>query len=62
MADFHQNSNIATTHNLRTRSVDDLFQELQNIAQTRQLSLVLPCLYSELQTQAMPKILTELYT
>lgn len=60
MADFHQNGNIATMHNLRTRSLDDLVQELETISQTRKLTLVLPCLYSELQTQAMPKILAEL--
>ncbi len=60
MADFHQNGNIATLHNLRTRSVGELTSELETFAQTRKMSLVLPCLYSELETDAMPRILLEL--
>lgn len=60
MADFHQNGNITTLHNLRTRSVDELASELETFARTRKMSLVLPCLYSELETDAMPRILDEL--
>jgi glucosyl-3-phosphoglycerate synthase len=60
MADFHQNGNITTLHNLRTRSVDELTYELESFASNRNISLVLPCLYSELETDAMPKILSEL--
>jgi glucosyl-3-phosphoglycerate synthase len=60
MADFHQNGNITTLHNLRTRSVDELTYELESFASNRNISLILPCLYSELETDAMPKILSEL--
>ena len=60
MADFHQNGNIATMHNLRTRSPEELNYELETFAQSRRISLILPCLYSELATDAMPKILAEL--
>jgi glucosyl-3-phosphoglycerate synthase len=60
MVDFHQNGNIATLHNLRTRQIDDLTYELETFAQTRKMSLILPCLYSELETDAMPQILSEL--
>ncbi len=60
MADFHQNGNIATLHNLRTRSLADMTYELETFAQTRKMALILPCLYSELETDAMPKILDEL--
>ncbi|MEP5152812.1 glycosyl transferase [Planktotalea sp.] len=60
MADFHQNGNITTLHNLRTRSLDELTYELETFAANRNMSLVLPCLYSELETPAMPKILAEL--
>jgi glucosyl-3-phosphoglycerate synthase len=60
MADFHQNGNIATLHNLRTRSCDEMTYELETFAQTRKMSLILPCLYSELETDAMPRILAEL--
>ncbi|MEX0339666.1 MAG: glycosyl transferase [Arenibacterium sp.] len=60
MVDFHQNGNIATLHNLRTRSLADMTYELETFAPTRRMSLVLPCLYSELETEAMPKIVGEL--
>ena len=60
MADFHQNGNIATLHNLRTRSLDEMTYELETFAQSRKMSLILPCLYSELETEAMPNILAEL--
>ncbi len=60
MADFHQNGNITTLHNLRTRSVEEMEHELSVFAETRKISLILPCLYSELEGQAMPNILKEL--
>ncbi|MCR9109108.1 glycosyl transferase [Marivita sp. XM-24bin2] len=60
MVDFHQNGNIATLHNLRTRSLQEMTYELETFAQTRKMSLILPCLYSELETEAMPNILFEL--
>ncbi|MEQ9261071.1 MAG: glycosyl transferase [Roseovarius sp.] len=62
MADFHQNGNITTLHNLRTRSLDDLEYELSAFAESRRITLVLPCLYSELEGPAMPNILAELKT
>lgn len=60
MADFHQNGNISTLHNLRTRSVEELSYEIETFAQSRKISLILPCLYSELEGPAMPNILEEL--
>ena len=60
MADFHQNGNITTLHNLRTRSVAEMEAELSAFAGTRKISLILPCLYSELEGDAMPHILAEL--
>ena len=57
MSDFHQNGNITTLHNLRTRSLDDLEYELQAFAESRRITLVLPCLYSELEGPALPNIL-----
>ncbi len=60
MVDFHQNGNIATMHNLRTRSLQDMTYELETFGQTRKVTLILPCLYSELETEAMPNILAEL--
>lgn len=60
MADFHQNGNIATLHNLRTKSLEEMTYELETFAQSRKISLILPCLYSELEGPAMPNILNEL--
>ena len=60
MADFHQNGNIATLHNLRTKSLEEMTYELETFAQSRKISLILPCLYSELEGPAMPHILSEL--
>ncbi len=60
MADFHQNGNITTLHNLRVRSAEEIEAELRTFATTRKISLILPCLFSELEGKAMPHILTEL--
>ncbi|MCB1394447.1 MAG: glycosyl transferase [Rhodobacter sp.] len=60
MADFHQNGNIAQFHNLRTRPLDELEYRLETFAQTRKISLILPSLYSELESPALPNILSEL--
>ncbi|MEC7764919.1 MAG: glycosyl transferase [Pseudomonadota bacterium] len=60
MADFHQNGNITTLHNLRTRGVDELNYELSAFAQTRKISLILPSLYSELEGPALDNIIEEL--
>jgi len=60
MADFHQNGNIATLHNLRTRSLEDLTYELSTYAETRKITLILPSLYSELEGPALAHIVDEL--
>ncbi|MBV7378737.1 glycosyl transferase [Maritimibacter dapengensis] len=60
MADFHQNGNITTLHNLRSRSTEELNYELAAFAQTRKISLILPSLYSELEGPALENILDEL--
>jgi glucosyl-3-phosphoglycerate synthase len=60
MADFHQNGNIAQFHNLRQRPLAELIYEIETYAQTRKISLVLPCLFSELEGPAMGNILEEL--
>lgn len=60
MADFYQSPHIATLHNLRSRAVEELEAQLVNFAATRPLGLILPSLYSELETPAMPLIRSEL--
>ena len=60
MADFHQNGNVATLHNLRTATYEKLSHELSAFGQSRKISLILPSLFSELEGEALPNILEEL--
>ncbi len=60
MGDFHQNGIITTLHNLAQRPLEEMEKELCEFAKTRPMSLILPCLYSELETDAMPNILKHL--
>ena len=60
MGDFHQNGIITTLHNLSRRPLEEMEAELIEFSKTRPMSLILPCLYSELETEAMPNILEHL--
>ena len=60
MGDFYQNGIITTLHNLSDRPVEALESELLEFSKHRQMGLILPCLYSELETEAMPNILEHL--
>ena len=60
MGDFHQNGIITTLHNLSRRPLEELESELVGFSKKRPLGLILPSLYSELEGQAMPLIISEL--
>jgi glucosyl-3-phosphoglycerate synthase len=60
MADFHQNGNIAQLHNLRTQPLEEMVYELETFTQSRNISLILPSLFSELEGDALANILKEL--
>ncbi len=60
MGDFHQNGIIATLHNLSRRSISDLERELIEFSRHRLMGLILPSLYSELETPALENIVREL--
>jgi len=60
MGDFYQNGIITTLHNLSSRSTEEMEAELLQFSEVRPMSLVLPCLYSELEGPALDKIVTEL--
>lgn len=60
MGDFHQNGCITTLHNLSRRPLAELESELLCFSQARPLGLILPSLFSELEGEAMPLILSEL--
>jgi len=59
MADFHQGGPVATLHNLTRRPLAELEAELVEFSKKRAMGLLLPSLFSELETEAMPKILAE---
>jgi glucosyl-3-phosphoglycerate synthase len=60
MADFYQNGIITTLHNLSNRPVEDLEAELVGFSRSRPMGLLLPSLYSELEGEALPRILDHL--
>lgn len=60
MGDFYQNGIITTLHNLADRPVEQLEAELVQFSKARPMSLVLPCLYSELEGPALSNIIDEL--
>ncbi len=60
MADFFQNGLIATLHRLSDRPVESIEAELKKFSRKRPMALVLPALYSELEGEALPKIVEEL--
>ncbi len=60
MGDFYQNGTVTTLHNMRYRPYEELERELIHFSKSRPMSLILPCLYSELDGPALPKIIDEL--
>ena len=60
MSDFFQNGMITTLHRLNRNNRTELEQEMIYHSQRRPIALVLPALYSELETPALPKIVEAL--
>lgn len=60
MSDFHQNGIITTLHNLSQRPIEAIEDELFQFSRKRRLGLILPSLYSELETDALKGIVSEL--
>lgn len=60
MADFAQHGVIGTLHNLRHRTTEEVEEELVEFSKETPMSLVLPCLYSELEGPALDKIIDKL--
>ena len=57
MTDFFQNGALTTLHNLSNRSLEDMEAELIKFSRHRPMTLLLPSLYSELEGEALPRIL-----
>lgn len=60
MADFHQNGNVTTLHNLSNRPIEALEADLIKFSKKRRMALILPSLFSELEGDALPHIVSEL--
>ncbi|HJO35343.1 MAG: glycosyl transferase [Pseudomonadota bacterium] len=60
MGDFHQGGAVTTLHKLRERPITEIEDSLCAFAAQRPMSLVLPSLYSELEGEALARILDEL--
>lgn len=60
MGDFHQNGSVATLHNLTKMPVGEIENQLRTFASNRKITLILPSLFSELQTPALAGIVDEL--
>ncbi|MCU0593479.1 MAG: glycosyl transferase [Desulfobacterales bacterium] len=60
MADFWQQGAITVLQRLKDRPIEELEREIGAIAQRRKIVLLLPALYAEFETAAMPRILDEL--
>lgn len=60
MGDFYQTGVISTLHRFTANNVDRMEAELKKFSRTTPMALLLPCLYSELEGPAMPRIVEEL--
>jgi len=56
MSDFHQTGSITTLHRLGAPSVDRLEVQLKQFSRERPISLVLPCLYTEIKGSGLQRI------
>ena len=60
MSDFSQNGVISTLHDFGIKSTSEIENELLKFSKQRKMELILPCLYSELEGSALPKIVEEI--
>ena len=60
MGDFYQNGVITTLHNLSRRPLKEVENELVQFSSQRPMCLILPSLFSELEGEALPRIVDHL--
>ena len=60
MSEFSQNGVVATLHDFSNRNLKDLEQDLKKFSKDRKMELILPCLFSELEGNALPNIVSEI--
>ena len=60
MADFFQNGSITTLQRLGDHPLEELESELREYGEKQKIVLILPALFSEFETEAMTRIISEL--
>ena len=60
MSEFSQNGIVSTLHDFGTKSTKEIEKELLKFSNERKMELILPCLYSELEGNALPNIVSEI--
>lgn len=60
MTDFLQSGSIATLHDFSNRTSESLEQDLRSWSKSRPMSIIIPCLVSELERPALSNIVTQL--
>jgi glucosyl-3-phosphoglycerate synthase len=60
VSDFVQSGPIATLHHLGDRTTESLESDLRAWARDRPMALIVPCLFSELEGEALPRIVEEI--
>ena len=60
MSEFSQNGIVSTLHDFGTKSTKEIEKELLKFSNERKMELILPCLYSELEGEALPNIVSEI--
>ena len=60
MSDFSQNGIISSLHDFGTKSTKDIEKDLLKFSKERKMELILPSLYSELEGDALPRIVSEI--
>ena len=58
MSDFSQNGIISTLHDFGTKSTKQIEKDLLSFSTERNMELILPCLYSELNGEALANIVS----
>ncbi len=60
MSEFSQNGIVSTLHDFGTKSTKEIEGELLKFSSERKMELILPCLFSEIEGDALPNIVTEI--
>ena len=60
ISDFYQNGIVSTLHNFNNTNNKVLANELEIISQEQPMELILPCLFSELESDALKNIIKKI--